>query len=298
MRKALLWILGIGLVLASLGLAGYPFLSSYLNSRNLDSQVKAYLDSAERLDGEEYEEMLEAARAYNRSLVGNADPQDPFGGEDMASEDYASFLSVDGSPVLAVLEIPCIDVELPVFRGTGEDALQNGAGHLANSSLPVGGAGTHAVLTGHTGLSTKKLFSDVASMKEDDVFFIHVLGDTLAYQVDEISTVLPHETERLRIDPEQDYVTLVTCTPFGVNTHRLLVRGVRIPWEEAVESLEERTGESTWDAEYLKALLLGLAVMAAILALFALARLGMSAAGKKRGKQKRRSQKRRRQKRQ
>lgn len=279
--------MGIVLVLASLALVGYPFLSSYLNSLNTESQVSAYLDSAESLTDEEYESMLEAARVYNRSLIGNARLHDPFSEVENISDDYDSLLSIDGSPVMAVLEIPCIDVNLPIYHGTGEDALQNGAGHLANSSLPVGGTGTHAVLTGHTGLSTKKLFSDVSSMKVGDIFLIHVLGDTLAYQVDEINTVLPYETEKLMIDPEQDYVTLVTCTPFGVNTHRLLVRGVRVPYDESVESLAGSADGSTWNSEYMKALALGAAVMAAILVIFGLVRLIMYVSGKRRKKSKR-----------
>lgn len=172
--------------------------------------------------------------------------------------------------VMATIEIPCINMNLPIFHGTGEEALQNGAGHLSSSSLPVGGIGTHAVLTGHTGLSSKKLFSDVASLKEGDVFFIHILGDTLAYQVDEINTVLPENTEKLQIDPKQDYVTLVTCTPFGINTHRLLVRGTRIPYDEAMGSDIGRSTDSTWNSEYLNAIILGALVMASILALFGL----------------------------
>lgn len=273
MKKALLWILGIVLVLTSLVLAGYPFVSSYLNSLNSDSEVLSYLDSADDLTNEERAQMLACAKEYNKSLIGNVTISDPFAEVDNVSDDYNSLLSIKGSSVMGTLEIPCINLNLPIYHGTGEDALQNGAGHLSNSSLPVGGVGTHAVLTGHTGVSNKKLFSDVASLKIGDVFFINVLGDKLAYQVDEINTVLPQDTEKLQIDPDHDYVTLVTCTPFGINTHRLLVRGTRISYDEASELTSDVVNDSTWNSEYIRAVIIGISVMAAILIVFGLIKL-------------------------
>lgn len=258
------------MVLISLALVGYPFVGSYLNSLNSNSEVLNYLNVADSLTNDEYADMLAAAKKYNESLIGNTYIGDPFAKVEKVKDDYNSLLSIGDSLVMATIEIPCINMNLPIFHGTGEEALQNGAGHLSSSSLPVGGIGTHAVLTGHTGLSSKKLFSDVASLKEGDVFFIHILGDTLAYQVDEINTVLPENTEKLQIDPKQDYVTLVTCTPFGINTHRLLVRGTRIPYDEAMGSDIGRSTDSTWNSEYLNAIILGALVMASILALFGL----------------------------
>lgn len=257
-------------MLISLALVGYPFVGSYLNSLNSKSEVLNYLNVADSLTNDEYADMLAAAKKYNESLIGNTDIGDPFAKVEKVKDDYNSLLSIGDSLVMATIEIPCINMNLPIFHGTEEEALQNGAGHLSSSSLPVGGIGTHAVLTGHTGLSSKKLFSDVASLKEGDVFFIHILGDTLAYQVDEINTVLPENTEKLQIDPKQDYVTLVTCTPFGINTHRLLVRGTRIPYDEAIESDIGHSTNSTWNSEYLNAIILGALVMASILALFGL----------------------------
>lgn len=268
-----MWIIGTILVLTSLALVSYPFVSSYLNSLNSDSEVMQYLNSADRLTDTEQAQMLKTAREYNKSLVGSSTIGDPFAKTESKSDEYNSLLSIDGSSAMATIEIPCINVNLPIFHGTGEEALQNGVGHLSSSSLPVGGTGTHAVLTGHTGVSSKKLFSDVASLKVDDVFYIHVLGETLAYKVDEINTVLPEDTEKLQIDPNQDYVTLVTCTPFGINTHRLLVRGTRIPYEDGMEKNSDADNDSTWNTEYINALILGFLVMIAILAVFGLIKL-------------------------
>ncbi len=274
MKKKIAWIAGTLLLLVGVGLAVYPFVSNYLNDRNAGSEVMSYLNAAESLTDEEYAQALTAAREYNEALIGSAAVGDPFGKQENGDEQYQSLLNIDGSSVMGTIEIPVIDVSLAIYHGTGEDALQNGVGHLEGSSLPVGGAGTHAVLTGHTGMSSRKLFSDIDKLETGDVFLIHVLGDTLAYQVDEINVVLPEETDSLRIDPEQDHVTLVTCTPFGVNSHRLLVRGTRIPYEEAEELFEtESSRRSTWYSEYGKALFLGAAVMAGILLLFAAARI-------------------------
>lgn len=266
MRRAIAWTVGILLLLAGIGLAAYPFVSNYLNDQNAGSEVMSYLNAADELTGDEYDQTLSEARKYNESLVGSASVGDPFGEPTGEDEQYQSLLNIDGSSVMGTIEIPVIGVSLAIYHGTGDEALKNGVGHLEGSSLPVGGMGTHAVLTGHTGLSSRKLFSDVNKLEAGDVFFLHIMGDTLAYQVDEIHTVLPQETDLLRIDPEQDYVTLVTCTPFGVNSHRLLVRGMRTSYEKAEEALMAApVKESTWYSEYGKALLLGAAVMAGIL---------------------------------
>ena len=270
-----MWIFGILLVLVSLGLVSYPFISSYLNSLNSESAVMSYLDSAERLSDSEHSEMLKAARKYNESLIGKVSIGDPFSVGSASAEEYNSLLSINGSPIMASIEIPSINVNLAIYHGTNDDILQKGVGHLPDSSLPVGGKGTHAVLTGHSGLSSQKMFSDIMSLQVGDRFYIHVLGDTLAYEVDEINTVLPQETDRLQIDPNEDYVTLVTCTPFGINSHRLLVRGTRVPYAEGDEQISaaEKRKESAWGNEYINALLLGFVVMAVILAVFIIIRI-------------------------
>ena len=162
--------------------------------------------------------------------------------------------------------IPKIDVNLPIYHGTSEEVLQKGVGHLQNTSLPVGGESTHAVLSGHTGLSSAKLFTDLDKLEEGNIFYIKTLGETFAYEVDQIKIVEPHETSDLLIESDKDYVTLVTCTPYGINSHRLLVRGTRIPYTEEVEKeikkeQKENVG-STWRDEYFKALAIGLGGLA------------------------------------
>lgn len=160
------------------------------------------------------------------------------------------------------MQIDRIGVNLPIYHGTGETVLEEGVGHLIGSSLPIGGTSTHAVLTGHSGVAGKKLFSDIDQLVVGDVFLLFVLDETLAYQVTEINTVLPHETELLKLVKGEDLCTLVTCTPFGVNSHRLLVRGTRIPYEEAAQIIEQIQDEpepvkSTWETQYVAGLLLG-----------------------------------------
>lgn len=274
MKKALLWTLGILLLLASLSLVGYPFISNYLNSLNLSSEVMSYLNVAEDLSDAEYSEILDAAKKYNESLIGNVQIGIPFTKDENSSDEYDKLLSIDGSDVIASIEIPTISVNLPIYHGTSEDVLQKGVGHLPNSSLPIGGKGTHAVLTGHTGLSSQKLFSDISSLSIGDMFFIHILGDTLAYRIDEINTVLPSETDKLQIHPEEDHITLVTCTPFGVNSHRLLIRGTRTPYDEIKDEAPIINPEaSTWNSQYVRAIIRGALVMAVILIVFLLIKI-------------------------
>lgn len=274
MKKALLWTLGILLLLASLSLVGYPFISNYLNSLNLSSEVMSYLNVAEDLSDAEYSEILDAAKKYNESLIENVQIGIPFTKDENSSDEYDKLLSIDGSDVIASIEIPTISVNLPIYHGTSEDVLQKGVGHLPNSSLPIGGKGTHAVLTGHTGLSSQKLFSDISSLSIGDMFFIHILGDTLAYRIDEINTVLPSETDKLQIHPEEDHITLVTCTPFGVNSHRLLIRGTRTPYDEIKDEAPIINPEaSTWNSQYVRAIIRGALVMAVILIVFLLIKI-------------------------
>ena len=164
--------------------------------------------------------------------------------------------------MMGYVEIPKISVNLPIYHGTGSDSLDRGVGHLLGSSLPVGGESTHTVLTAHSGMANQKLFSDLDKLKKGDVFYLRVLDENLAYQVDDINTVLPHDSSLLEIAEGEDYCTLVTCTPFGVNTHRLLVRGTRIPYEEAEEIVEEQIQTedlptSTWVEQYVLGLFYG-----------------------------------------
>lgn len=184
--------------------------------------------------------MLEEARAYNREMLGNIDLIDPFSQEDTKLDArYESLLNVDGSGMMGYIRIPKIHIELPIYHGTSETVLQAGVGHFWGTSLPVGGESTHTVLTGHRGLPTKTLFTNMDKLKEGDIFYIKVLDETLAYEIDQIKTVLPEETKGLSIEPGKDYATLVTCTPYAINTHRLLVRGHRIPYQEATKKVPD-----------------------------------------------------------
>ena len=177
---------------------------------------------------------------------------------------YNNILNLDRSGVMGYLNVPCININLPIYHGTEAEILEKGVGHLAASSLPVGGKSTHSILTGHTGLSFAKLFTDLTEMKKGDYFFIHVLDKTLAYQVDQISIVLPEDTKKLQIINGKDYVTLVTCTPYGVNDHRLLVRGVRTTYHKKDEHIKARVHHSQWMDIYRKAIMIGILIVIGI----------------------------------
>lgn len=178
-----------------------------------------------------------------------------------AAENYNSQLDIAGNGIIGYVIIPKIQVNLPIYHGTDAEVLDRGVGHLLGSSLPVGGKNTHTILSGHSGMASQKMFTDLEQLTHGDVFYLNVLGETLAYQVTEINTVLPYETDHLSIVPGKDLCTLVTCTPYGVNTHRLLVRGSRIPYEEAAvldeENVSAEPAASTWEAKYLQGLLVG-----------------------------------------
>ena len=192
---------------------------------------------------EDYTEEWEAAREFDSTLVQNNIYGDVFGSDDTQIEDtdYWKVLNVAEDGVMGYLSIPKINVRLAIYHGTAEDVLQTGIGHMNGTSLPIGGESTHSVLAAHRGLPAARLFTDIDQMQQGDMFYIHVLDETLAYQVDQILTVLPSDTDSLQIEKGKDYVTLVTCTPYAVNTHRLLVRGTRIPYEEA-QKIDEEVG--------------------------------------------------------
>lgn len=223
-------------VLGILATGFYPLVSNAWNQRAADRMMVEYRKSL-WTDGTE--DMMRAvkseAEGYNQRLMMSGGGMN----EKEAGSDYESMLNPDGSGVMGYLEIPKISVSLPILHGTGDEVLARGIGHLQGSSLPVGGKGTHAVLTGHRGLPSARLFTDLDQMEETDRFRILTLGEELDYEVSEIRTVLPENTRDLKILPEEDLVTLVTCTPYGVNTHRLLVTGKRIR--------EDGEAESTWE---------------------------------------------------
>ena len=210
---------------AGLSLLLYPTVSNYWNSLHQSRAIAAYVEQVAQIDNETFDQLREQARAYNRTLVGKAYRYDMTRQE---REEYESLLNVSENGIIGYIEIPDIHCELPIYHGTDADALQIGVGHIEGSSLPVGGESTHCAISGHRGLPSAKLFSDLDKLTVGDRFSLRVLDDTLTYEVDQIYTVLPGEMDELEIVEGEDYCTLVTCTPYGVNTHRLLVRGHRV----------------------------------------------------------------------
>ena len=208
----------------------YPLISNIYSRKNQMDVINKYQEDIEKIDGQEMANELELANAYNRKLnqtIVLTDPFDP-SAIDMADDAYYDILNYTDDGVMAYINIPKIDVNLPIYHGTDSENMLKGVGHLVGTSFPVGGVDTHAVLSAHSGLSTAELFTNLADLKKGDLFYIHVLDDVLAYEVDKINVVKPDETNDLKIVPGQDYVTLVTCTPYGINSHRLLVRGHRV----------------------------------------------------------------------
>lgn len=223
----------IGLLIVGIGLFLFPIISQLYQDYNHSEVIRAYEVSIGALTLAEKEEMWKQAENYNQQLREQVTLGNPFIqalGE--LNIDYERLLNPQGDGIMGYIEIPRIHVYLPIGHGTEENTLQNGVGHLLNSSLPVGGASTHAVLSAHTGLPGIQLFDELDELKEGDSFYLHILGETLAYQVDQIKVVLPYEVEDLKAIEGEDHVTLLTCTPYGINSHRLLVRGDRIPYVE------------------------------------------------------------------
>ncbi len=227
LRNALGIVLPALVFLVGLGFLLYPSVSDLWNQWRENQLMSGYDERVAKLTDDELAQMLAAAQAYNASL----DPSfsDAFTGEQLPQDDeYWSLLDPNGTGVMGYVEIPKIDLRLPLYHGTGVGALQRGLGHLGGTSLPVGGAGTHCVISGHRGLPSALLFTDLDQLQEGDRFGLHVLGQTLAYEVDQVLVVEPDEVSALKPEQEGDYVTLLTCTPYGVNTQRLLVRGHRV----------------------------------------------------------------------
>jgi len=229
------------LILGGVGLLVFPLAANYLYAKNASNLVQNFDELIKQTDEEQLAQALAEAIAYNNALEGNP-VKDPFlKGSGMAmAENYSQVLNLGGSGVMGYVTIPKIGIMLPVYHGTSEETLQQGIGHLEGSSLPVGGETTHSVLTGHTGLARAKMFTDLTRVTEDDIFYLHILDQTLAYKVDQIKIVLPEDTTDLQRAHGQDYCTLITCYPYGVNSHRLLVRGVRIEYVPEIEEEQIR----------------------------------------------------------
>ena len=273
--KLLPMILAGTIFIFGLSVLVYPFASQCWNERHQSEVCAVYEEQLANTAEDTINEELQAAQAYNQGLAQSAlIVSDPFAqSNELRNAVYDDLLNTTNNGIMAYLEIPSIEVNLPIYHGVESDALKKGIGHLPETSLPVGGESTHAVLCGHSGMSYAKLFTDLDRLKEGDMFYIHVYQQQIAYMVDQIKIVLPTDTSDLQIVKGEDYVTLITCTPYGVNSHRLLVRGTRISEEEAKEERTDPNEEtqqdtrpvSSWQREYLKYIAMGIALSVALL---------------------------------
>ncbi|MDY3997549.1 MAG: class C sortase [Blautia sp.] len=229
LKKHLMTIVLVIIFLAGLGLLLYPTVSDYWNSFHQSRAVVSYIENVTNIDDKKYEELWNSAVAYNEEL---AETGIKWTLTDEEKEEYDEYLKVDDTGIMAYIEIPEIDCSLPIYHGTEESVLQIAIGHIEGTSLPVGGEGSHCVLSGHRGLPSAKLFTDLDKLVEGDTFIIQTLDATLTYEVDQIRIVEPTDLSDLQIEEGKDLCTLVTCTPYGINTHRLLVRGHRIANDE------------------------------------------------------------------
>lgn len=224
MKKGRVNIILVIVFIAGLSVMLYPLVSDYWNARTQSRAVATYNDSVQVMSEADYSELFAQAEAYNQAL---AQVENPLINFDQV-EGYDELLDISGTGIMGYVTIEKIGVELPIYHGTEETVLQIAAGHLAGSSLPTGGLGTHSVISAHRGLPSARLFTQLDELEEGDTFVITVLDRTMTYMVDQIRIVEPHEIQDLEIDPNEDYCTLMTCTPYGINSHRLLVRGIRV----------------------------------------------------------------------
>lgn len=262
-------IAGIIFLLALL-LTLYPIISNLYNQEHQSLIKTEYEEVVAQTDTAEFDRIRKLAVAYNKAITpGTAGETYSQEAILAASEDYDAQLNLSGSGIMGYVKIPKIQVELPIYHGTGSDSLERGTGHLLGSSLPVGGESVHTIITGHSGMASQKMFTDLEQLEVGDVFYLHVLDAVLAYQVYFKEPVLPHDSSRLGIQQGKDLCTLITCYPTGVNTHRLLVQGERIPYEQAQEVQavtvsEETEVESHWEDQYWLGIQMGLTAMISI----------------------------------
>lgn len=263
-RKTTILTASILVFLTALGITLYPVFSNYVNQKYASKIYTEYEEMIQNVDDTSLKDARRLAEQYNNALA----PVSAYEQESLseASQNYDTLLNMGGNGIMGYVEIPSIQINLPIYHGTDSETLERGIGHLLGSSLPIGGASTHSVLSGHSGLAGQKMFTDLLQVKEGDVFYLHVLGETMAYQVVSLNTVLPYDTSLLGITPDADLCTLITCTPLAVNTHRLLVTGERIPYESAQEIQAEMQQETTevesaWEQEYLHGLYIALAIV-------------------------------------
>ena len=249
------------------GIFLYPAISNFLAEPGQQDTIRTYHAKVQTMNQEEIDAAWEEAQIYNENLAG--DPvHDPFvmGSGYVLPDNYEDVLNIEGDGVMGEIEIPKIDVDLPIYHGTSEEVLEKGAGHLEMTALPIGGKNRHPVISAHRGLPSAELFTRLDEMEIGDEFYIHVLDETLAYEVDQIEVIEPEEWSLLQPEEDKDLVTLLTCTPYAVNTHRLLVRGTRVPYEETTpeDTVTTVEHENTWLNDYLYAILAGLSILALI----------------------------------
>ena len=272
-RKIITISLAVLFFLLALGLTIYPVFSSRYNEAHQSQIHTEYQEAVNALPDTAIPEARAAAQSYNKELWSSIVQYGSYSKDSVTSamEEYAGLLDLTGTGTMGYVHIPKLAVSLPIYHGTEEETLDRGVGHLIGSSLLIGGGSTHAILTGHSGLASQKMFSDLDKLEIGDTFYLEVLNEFLAYEVDQINTVLPHDTTYLGLEEGKDLCTLVTCTPFGVNTHRLLIRGHRIaytPEDEESPSIEPaETSEpvdSTWEQEYEKGVYFAIGVVVVI----------------------------------
>ena len=228
MKRIIVKLLPFAALFIGVFLLLYPTVSEHINALHRSRAIRNYNEITESLSDEEHDRILEAAKEYNKKLAKAEDPIT----EPKKVPGYDETLDITGTGIMGYVTIDKIKVELPIYHGVDDNVLQIAAGHLPGSSFPIGGKGTHAVLSGHRGLPSARLFTDLDKLEEGDIFRITVMSDVLTYQIDQIKTVKPYEIDDLKIDPNKDQCTLFTCTPYGINSHRLLVRGVRVETKE------------------------------------------------------------------
>lgn len=258
--KKLLTILLVLIFLIGIAMVAYPVVSVHYNEKHQSAVYTQYRKEILETEADTLRIQREMAIQYNRQLSTG------LSFHESEIPKYEALLNVGGNGIMGYISIPSIGTTLPIYHGTGESVLQKGAGHMVGTSLPVGGIGTHTVISAHTGMANNRMFTDLLLVQEGDFFVLHVLGEELYYEVDQILTVLPTQASALKIDPGKDYATLVTCTPYGVNSHRLLVRGHRVrPVEQSVVEQEAQNAvtyreQSLWEEKYLNGIRLGVAI--------------------------------------
>ena len=270
-KEKLTIFLFILMIVVGLGIILYPLISNQLSKMNYQKVIDNYQNTVHQKKNSQNEQFINEARAYNHALT-STNIVDVFQNpKSESSNEYLSILNINNNGMMGYISIPKIDVRIPIYHGTSSDILQKGVGHLEGSSFPVGGENTHAILSAHRGLPSSRLFTDLDQLEEGDVFYIYILDQVFAYQVNQVLVTEPSETDALRIVDGKDYVTLVTCTPYAINTHRLLVRGERIEYNSDTEA-QVAVDKSLSTADIILYVSLFVAIVFIILAIVALIR--------------------------